>query len=512
MDYFSVKNFKSLKDIDDIPLKPINIYVGKNSSGKSSLLRLWPLLKQSVMRRTKGPLLFFGEEVDFGSFDEVICNSAEDNTIELSFCFNVKDITRTSIASYPQWLLDGYDDVKFSIRIRKVGDIGAQVSSISIETAGENCSITIDQNGKIEEVKAFDWVLDGDSYECRVSDYMGIIPRISDYDTDRRYRYRRNLKFKHAEDIAISFLSSRMHANTSPETVSTGLNRISFGGSDHILKQLYKSFSGKHFKKALENEGISIASEIRGLILLRDCFALLEVASDYIRDVAFRVKYIKPLRAAAERYYRPQDLQVEEINSDGSNLAVYIRSLSGKEKESFDDWTEESFGFKIRANLSGGHYSLRLKTKMSDREYNVADLGFGYSQILPVIAQIWSSTRKRRSYLHKYKYPVIYAIEQPELHLHPAYQAKVADLMIKAHKVALDNDLDIRFIVETHSDAIVNRIGRKISEKSISNNDVGVVLFDKSDVDNQTECCFSHYSPDGFLENWPYGFFDSEDF
>ncbi|NVK40720.1 MAG: AAA family ATPase [Oceanospirillaceae bacterium] len=511
MDSFSVRNFKSLRNIEDVPIKPINLFVGKNSSGKSSLLRLWPLLKQSVMRRTKGPLLFYGEEVDFGSFDDVLCNKSKSGSIELSFGFSIKDISNSSSRFLiPPLFLSGYSDVKIRITIIKIGDAGAQVSKIEIFTHEDLCSIEIDQNGKVNLLKINESTVELGNYEYRVVDYSGIIPKIVGTKPHRAPRFRRATKFGKAEDIITETLAKKMHANTSTNTITEGIDRLIFGSIESISKQLTRIFTGKHFGKVMTNEGYTIASDIRGLIFARDAFILIETASDYIRGVAHNTKYIKPLRAAAERYYRPQDLQIEEINSDGSNLAVYIRSLSTREKDSFDEWTASSFGFRIRASLSGGHYSLRLKTNKGDREYNVADLGFGYSQILPVITQIWSSTRSKRTAFSNY--PIIYAIEQPELHLHPAYQAKVADLMIKAYKVARSNDLDVRFIIETHSDAIVNRIGRRISEEEINSDDVNIVLFDKMDTDTETKCVFSHYSSDGYLENWPYGFFDSEDF
>ena len=72
-----IKNFRSLKNTcigekEVVDLKPLTMLLGKNSSGKSSFLRLFPLLKQSVSARTRGVLSFFGDEVDFGDFDTTV--------------------------------------------------------------------------------------------------------------------------------------------------------------------------------------------------------------------------------------------------------------------------------------------------------------------------------------------------------------------------------------------------------------------------------------------------------
>jgi AAA15 family ATPase/GTPase len=66
-----LKNFRSLVDTGDVELRPITILVGQNSSGKSTFARFFPLLRQSLLTRSQAPLLWFGDDVDFGNFKEV---------------------------------------------------------------------------------------------------------------------------------------------------------------------------------------------------------------------------------------------------------------------------------------------------------------------------------------------------------------------------------------------------------------------------------------------------------
>ena len=87
-----VKNFRSIKDITInegyIDLKPFTVLLGKNSSGKSTFLRLFPLLKQSVSGRTRGALALYGDEVDFGDFDTLVSRDSDnqhDDFLELRF-------------------------------------------------------------------------------------------------------------------------------------------------------------------------------------------------------------------------------------------------------------------------------------------------------------------------------------------------------------------------------------------------------------------------------------------
>ena len=72
-----VKNFRSLKNLNPIEIKPMTILVGKNSCGKSSFLRILPLLKQSVERHVEDPIAFYGDYVDFGDFKTALNNHSK---------------------------------------------------------------------------------------------------------------------------------------------------------------------------------------------------------------------------------------------------------------------------------------------------------------------------------------------------------------------------------------------------------------------------------------------------
>jgi AAA15 family ATPase/GTPase len=57
LEAFGVKNLRCLIDTGQIPIKPITILVGRNSSGKSTFLRAFPLLRQSVENPRRSPIL-----------------------------------------------------------------------------------------------------------------------------------------------------------------------------------------------------------------------------------------------------------------------------------------------------------------------------------------------------------------------------------------------------------------------------------------------------------------------
>ena len=122
------------------------------------------------------------------------------------------------------------------------------------------------------------------------------------------------------------------------------------------------------------------------------------------------------------------------------------------------------------------------------------DVGFGISQILPVIVEGVAGTSS------------IVCVDQPEVHLHPKLQAEIADLMVECQ--------DKQWIVETHSELLVRRILRRIAEGKIESTDVSVVYIDPPKLpdaaggstvkilDIEQGGKFSSSTP------WPEGFFE----
>lgn len=103
------------------------------------------------------------------------------------------------------------------------------------------------------------------------------------------------------------------------------------------------------------------------------------------------------MRSTTERYYRFQDLQVDEIDHTGSNLAMLLNSLRPSEQKEFSLWTKDNFGFSVFVKEVGAHYAVKIISPDDQKEYNISDMGFGYSQVLPIIVSIWMETERRKS-------------------------------------------------------------------------------------------------------------------
>jgi predicted ATPase len=122
-----------------------------------------------------------------------------------------------------------------------------------------------------------------------------------------------------------------------------------------------------------------------------------------------------------------------------------------------------------------------------------ADVGFGISQSLPVIVQLVTSRN------------AVIAVEQPEIHIHPGLQTRLADLIIEstARETAAN-----QVLIETHSEHLMLRLQRRVREGKLSPNDLSVLYVDWNGDEQTAEVVQLPLDAEGsFLEPWPRGFF-----
>jgi hypothetical protein len=271
------------------------------------------------------------------------------------------------------------------------------------------------------------------------------------------------------------------------------------------FKRLLADLAGKDTK--------GLYDKIQTIYIANRLPNLLNRVSLYLRDTVSSTLYIGPARARSERYYRYQDLSVSEIDSNGTNFPMFLNSLGATQLNSLSNWIEELFKYRIEVKPSSGHLSINLVE--GAHSTNIVDTGYGVSQILPVLGQIWWATHRPTSSASidalrlgrtSPRRSTILAIEQPELHLHPAHQALLADAF--AAQVTQDNQQAISFLIETHSETLVNRLGELIAEGKLKAENVQILIFEPSQENERiTEVKVAHFGLAGELINWPYGFF-----
>ena len=129
MEALRVENLRSLADTGFIALKPITLLLGQNSSGKSTFLRCFPLIRQSIEARTSGPILWYGRFVDFGSFREAIRTDGENENITFHFRFTIHGSERKMLVRRD---FMAPEDLPIQLSLKIVGDDeqGTKVKSV----------------------------------------------------------------------------------------------------------------------------------------------------------------------------------------------------------------------------------------------------------------------------------------------------------------------------------------------------------------------------------------------
>lgn len=190
---------------------------------------------------------------------------------------------------------------------------------------------------------------------------------------------------------------------------------------------------------------------------------------------------------------------------------MFLNSLSERQLEKFSHWVRELFGYGVNVNRESGHISINLE--YDNETVNIIDTGYGVSQILPVLGQIWWSINRPNTRGNLDYSNTILAIEQPELHLHPAHQSLLADALASGINLYSSNEeKSLSYVIETHSEAMINRIGDLIFKGSLKKDDIQVLIFESDRNDpSKTKIKTATFDDEGMLMDWPFGFFCAGD-
>lgn len=508
-----IKDLRALKDTGDIPLKLITVLVGKNSVGKSTFARIFPLLRQSYEEKRRAPILWWGKYVDFGSFNEAVNRTSESKEIALCFSLEIGSNKRTIFFYEDQWqmplaIAEG-TKVDLEIVISSERE-QTYVSRTTIKAGDLSCCVTSNVDGTIGEITAgtIKWTATTDISVTAATGELLPVPR-----------YTRKTKNKDGVEVVKQFnpiaaklldaFGQFVHRNTSSATLMGIAQKVPFLESQTaVLTSLYQTGTPALRRTLSElGENDSNILRLRQWLLINSLPRLYMQINTELRAFSLGVRYLEPLRATAQRFYRAQELAVDDIDSKGENLAVFVHSLSPAEKIDLNLWLSDKLGFELNSTREGGHISLRVKFINDDGATNIADTGFGISQVLPIAIQLWTSlSRSTRGEIESKT--SCFVVEQPELHLHPAFQENIADLFVATVTDPRTTRI-FPIIAETHSPSFINRLGELVAQGKISKDNIQVVLFDQAHPSAKLEIRTVSFDDDGVLQNWPFGFFSS---
>lgn len=371
---FGVRNLRSLRDTEVVEIKPLTILVGKNSAGKSTFARILPLLKQSAERRKQAPLLWFGRLVDFGSFSDALSSFAEEKEIEIKFRFSISDPTfldsRYSLAEeIPQG--DATIDVGMAIGTT-VEDDRTVLRSIWLKAFGIESRISFENNRLV--VRAGNTVASNPAESTLILIAGSILhqphlifkePATSGPVSDSEYFRSRRERLGTVEVRAA--ISHFVHGNTLAERKDEIAERLPLATPDTLLEYC-KRLSGAPDTWRWSVGNVSDPDQyhfkrLREALLLYKLGPLLARLDDALDMLCSGVSYLEPLRATAQRYYRREEVSIDELDPKGLNTTFFLQGLTSRERDSLNQWLSRELGFTLNVRTAGGHASLHIETQ-----------------------------------------------------------------------------------------------------------------------------------------------------
>lgn len=193
------------------------------------------------------------------------------------------------------------------------------------------------------------------------------------------------------------------------------------------------------------------------------------------RFLSYSVFASAPVRIQPRRVYTPSELTSsnagEQVPLEMANQKLAYPEAWKKSRERMNEFGSRAGLFEdIEVKRFGRSDSdpFQIQIKNSGPSVNIADVGYGVSQALPLLYPLQNET----------KYGA-FLIQQPEVHLHPKAQAEFGSLIAGLSS----NSPDKIYVIETHSDFIVDRLRSEVRAGNISNNDVSILFFRKSGLD-----------------------------
>ena len=225
---------------------------------------------------------------------------------------------------------------------------------------------------------------------------------------------------------------------------------------------------------------------------------------EVFEDLFSRIHYLGPRREDPRRYYTWEESHPEDVGQyGGKTISALLSSLVQQRSTYYQvmEWLRELeliYSYTLNSTSDTEQdYELLVKQHEDGPEVGLTDVGFGVSQILPVLTLCYYAPEGS-----------ILILEQPEAHLHPKAQSELADVLIDVVK-----NRNIQIILESHSEHLLLRLMRRIAEgeeceEGISVDKTAFHFCQIHDGNSQAEQLkVDEY---GNISNWPKDFFGDE--
>ena len=518
-----VGNFKAFEKIQNIPVRPLTLIYGANSSGKSSVLHSLTLARHA---QETGDLDIYhtdigGEAVDLGGFGQFIHRKDVKRRLEWAVELDASAFTesRTVFLAQVRQLL-----VSLSVGIplddRGYPSQDAVPEIYSYEISGDEQSFMRMSRRRDGKLRVDQLDSGHPAFQAFLENLMRDDENVQVSDLD----YADELVANIAQELDASVEVFLPEGLTCMGDLSSVDKSYLYSELNEIVEEISQAIQKE--MNRLQYLGPLRSYPPRHLAFLQrndpDWNAGGGYAWDVIRrDVRVRNR-INEWLSSPDRLQTPYEMVVrrlvdidrldeslaeglEQLNDEGLGLELDgpYEDMEGQVYPVIENVDAQAA--RLRDIIQSSDIEKLSELIMIDRRSNTTvshrDVGIGISQVLPVLASAYAARNK------------IIAIEQPEIHLHPALQADIGDVFLQS---ALGESKN-RFLIETHSEHLLLRVMRRMRETSNGNLPEGVPEVTPADVcvlfvqPKGTSSAVRHLELDAegrLLDAWPGGFFE----
>jgi len=547
-----LENFKGVGERIRVELAPITLLFGANSAGKSTILQALQYMREVLERRNANPdrTIHGGEFVDLGGFRNLV------HQRDLSRTIGIKLEMELNRASLPDLVPDAFDEWQtsddsvweFSNLLQETKDrtktvsIELKIGWSSVRQAALVIGYEAGLNGeRLVSIKSGE---DGRDAEIIVNTQNPVLMRYrtqDQIDSDRAFLADIEPDAGKSSDDEID--DSDNHAYSLWPGIKNALNEVEITGAAQGFRQWLTTVEGALPKlEPLLYVPTGGAKGADAVYIAREFTSFLSTVvvgpGVLIRNQLRKLRYVGPIRNVPPRDFEASLTPDEARWADGT--AAWEKLLTGDaslvdevsawmanedklatgyevERHALKEIDVRTLNWLIRAadpdagvrsdpellhqlEMTPEKQRLYLIDTKTGMHVQPRDVGIGISQVLPVVVAALEPSAS------------LVAIEQPELHIHPAVQVGLGDLLIKGAK-----EKGISFLIETHSEHLILRLLRRIRETAEGELPPGAITLNPEDV------CVVYVQPgEGgvklvplpidetgeFTTRWPKGFFD----
>lgn len=457
---------------EEFDFSRVNILIGENSAGKSSIFKFLLALKQSMRSPYNKDynLTLSGEETDLGNYYETIYNHETERHLSFAFEFD-KDY-------YDFFFKDTFPNHKEENRL--------------LEKRNEVINYFVD------------------TYNA---------PTILTFEVSKDLSNHKNIVFS-ASNSTIGIVRILF----SPNETTAGQDIYLIGDNpkcEIVFESIYYNqiFNIKDVVYEKEGfltivSGISLRERIEQgcdldkteLDRLFWSIGYLLIAQNYIQMQLRKIEYINPLvHRVPERIYVENDTKKTRQVKNIKDLIDFLDTSTAnpKFKTTLTSLLKD-FGITEEFTIHKQGYVREFRVKINGLDSNIKDVGFGVSLQLPILAQaiVSENTGVFKNNDSEIFMGETLLIEQPEVHLHPRLQAKFIETLLSIG----NNNV---YFIETHSEHIIRMLQVLVKTKKfdIKSDDISIHYFRKDKI---TMIKTIHkIEDDGILmPNFPKGFYD----